>query len=652
MASLFINYRQNDEGWVLALDEHLSGRFGSDVVFRDAKSIRAGDDYVRRLLEGVRRASLLLAVIGPNWLDARELDGSRKLERPNDWVRRELAEAFTYGVKVIPILVSGAAAPPEDELPSDIRQLARCQYLSLPKRSRSHDLTRLGDELVALDMDLHALEQRNRPVQPSHRPRPNAVPLTDHRRLVEALAQLPRMRNRSSHLLYLEAAAESLGDEAPADGSYGDEVVLWRLVGLLLARPAALWSFLDFVAADSQRDATELAHVMRIADTLVPRPLLTLEERRNLFRIVGDIEHDNLPEIYGKAFQGNAPLPPSDGVGLQRIIEHLEQLVSSPAFLPPVLRFLEYFAAELDQMTADALRGWIDDAAHRLVLDTDMIYRIRSAARSARISRKYLVIQLQPDGADPKLFLLTVWLQTSSGEDLPLAVLDEPKTLAEIRQFVDDLLSADTTRLLIGGEEELMVEFILPRDLVDHRVERWTFGGRYLPRPLGTEFPVVIRSWERLSDPLLHGRWKRKWETLQNVNGRPVDDVVRILRGGSAERLGGGRDDGRPCLALAYPPAPRAAGDDEDEYAILLVSGTPVALWCREQRDPDLFEAELRGLLAQENVLALRERVLSLRQDAPRDKHDVNSHLGHTLTLFWDDPTRPPQSDMPLRAPA
>jgi hypothetical protein len=37
---------------------------------------------------------VLLAVIGPNWLDARDEHGNRRLDNPNDFVRIEIAAAL------------------------------------------------------------------------------------------------------------------------------------------------------------------------------------------------------------------------------------------------------------------------------------------------------------------------------------------------------------------------------------------------------------------------------------------------------------------------------------------------------------------------------------------------------------------------------
>jgi hypothetical protein len=95
---VFINYRGDDSySYGALLHAELSRRFGADLAFLDSESIPPGADYVEQLLGRVRRAAVLLAVIGRRWLTAEGRNGVRSLDDPADWVRRELVEAFAAG---------------------------------------------------------------------------------------------------------------------------------------------------------------------------------------------------------------------------------------------------------------------------------------------------------------------------------------------------------------------------------------------------------------------------------------------------------------------------------------------------------------------------------------------------------------------------
>jgi WD40 repeat protein/uncharacterized protein YjbI with pentapeptide repeats/3',5'-cyclic AMP phosphodiesterase CpdA len=169
MPGVFINYRVEDEAYAAALlDRELSDWFGPERVFRASRSIHPGDDYLDELLDNLRRCSVLLAVIGREWLDVLDSAGRLRLYQEQDWVRREIAEAFRCGLRVIPILVADVDLPAEDDLPASIARLARCQYLRLHHRNVPHDIARLVDELTGLVPDLATAraERQLRPDRP------------------------------------------------------------------------------------------------------------------------------------------------------------------------------------------------------------------------------------------------------------------------------------------------------------------------------------------------------------------------------------------------------------------------------------------------------------------------------------------------------
>lgn len=150
--SVFISYRGEDShSYGALLFSELSRRFGEKFVFLDCESIPAGVDFVEEILTRVRSAWALLVIIGPRWLITADSDGRRRIDNPSDWIRRELAEAFAAGVRVIPILTEDVEIPTESALPADIAPLSRCQYRRLRHRDPTSDLARIVADLGALD---------------------------------------------------------------------------------------------------------------------------------------------------------------------------------------------------------------------------------------------------------------------------------------------------------------------------------------------------------------------------------------------------------------------------------------------------------------------------------------------------------------------
>ncbi|HEV3361700.1 MAG TPA: toll/interleukin-1 receptor domain-containing protein [Pseudonocardiaceae bacterium] len=149
MAKIFVNYRGGDgQNSADLLKYALSEKFGADEVFLAPNMIKPGSDFERELLRGVRACEVLLAVVGPNWLTATNAAGARAIEADGDWVRREIAEAFASGARVVPVLLDNATRLTDAALPDDIERLRRCQYLRLRHADFQSDLNRIVAELA------------------------------------------------------------------------------------------------------------------------------------------------------------------------------------------------------------------------------------------------------------------------------------------------------------------------------------------------------------------------------------------------------------------------------------------------------------------------------------------------------------------------
>ena len=88
-------------------------------------SIEPGLDFVSILEEWVTSCDVLLALIGPRWLESADQDGQLRLQDPNDFVRIEIRSALEHGQRVILVLVDDAKMPRADQLPEDLRALGR-----------------------------------------------------------------------------------------------------------------------------------------------------------------------------------------------------------------------------------------------------------------------------------------------------------------------------------------------------------------------------------------------------------------------------------------------------------------------------------------------------------------------------------------------
>ena len=172
ICQVFINYRIEDTGPVAKhLAEDLRRVFGETAVFLDHERLEGGEEWPSRLRSAIAGSTVVLALIGRDWLSLQGSYGVRRLDEPNDWVRQELEAAFSEGKVVVPVVVDGAPIPPEAAfagIPS-LRQLASCQAMQLRTRDRQTDIT----ALVRL-LELRGLRPEASQRAPVPKPRPFA----------------------------------------------------------------------------------------------------------------------------------------------------------------------------------------------------------------------------------------------------------------------------------------------------------------------------------------------------------------------------------------------------------------------------------------------------------------------------------------------
>ncbi|MEM9090789.1 MAG: toll/interleukin-1 receptor domain-containing protein [Cyanobacteria bacterium P01_F01_bin.53] len=161
--SIFISYRRSDSGDLTGrIHDRLVDHFGRGAVFQDVDAIPYGVDFQAYLNERVGKARVVLAVIGPAWLET--LLAREKLARAEtadlDWVRLELETAIAHNIPVIPVLAGGVTMPSAEQLPDDLRSLATFHSaLARPNPDFHVDMNRLVHRLEELGFEKLGLER-------------------------------------------------------------------------------------------------------------------------------------------------------------------------------------------------------------------------------------------------------------------------------------------------------------------------------------------------------------------------------------------------------------------------------------------------------------------------------------------------------------
>jgi hypothetical protein len=155
---IFISYRRDDSSSEAGrLADAIRNRFGGDSVFVDTSDTRLGQAWPAVLRAAVEDAAVVVAVIGPDWILARDQYGRRRIDDPDDWVRREIRLALERGKTIVPLLVRLPRMMPADALPSDIAELPSRQAYAIRGESWTHDV-----ELVLRELERHVAVQEAR----------------------------------------------------------------------------------------------------------------------------------------------------------------------------------------------------------------------------------------------------------------------------------------------------------------------------------------------------------------------------------------------------------------------------------------------------------------------------------------------------------
>src|ERR1700691_1055847 len=109
MADIFISYRREDsQSATDRISDHLARSFWRESLFKDVDKVPYGVDFRTQIEAEIRRSNVMLVIIGPGWLSAKDPHGNRRLDDPDDFVHSEIVSAINLKRAIIPVLVEDA----------------------------------------------------------------------------------------------------------------------------------------------------------------------------------------------------------------------------------------------------------------------------------------------------------------------------------------------------------------------------------------------------------------------------------------------------------------------------------------------------------------------------------------------------------------
>jgi hypothetical protein len=139
---VFLSYRRSDShDAATRLRQTFQEHVGARWSFQDVEDIKAGRIWRDEIRENLRKARVVLVLIGPTWLTAMR----ERVEGGDvDVLRQEIVAALARkGRRVVPVLIHGATLPPKSALPLEVQPLLDRQVFALRDTSWDVDVDRL-----------------------------------------------------------------------------------------------------------------------------------------------------------------------------------------------------------------------------------------------------------------------------------------------------------------------------------------------------------------------------------------------------------------------------------------------------------------------------------------------------------------------------
>lgn len=314
------------------------------------------------------------------------------------------------------------------------------------------------------------------------------------------------------------------------------------------------------------------------------------------------------------------------------------------------MTFVELLARQCGDALGAELMAWNDAQAQHL-RQVAALGRLR-AARPAPVGTDlplHLMILIENDLLGRDRYLISHWRQDDPLEWPPARGETRIEAFDDLEFVIDDLVTA-AEAAWSGHQGEVALEFVLPRALLNLPVDQWFRERRSSdPRPLALDYPIVIRSLERMISPQWHRVWRAKWRALvEDVSGARIY-IADPADADQPYRVAVALKD-QQVVSMMLSRAPAADAGPHDELSAALRAGLPAVLWSRQDGDPDALHEVVTHLGQRSGLKDLPQRVLVARQDALRALDQaVNPDVIRNLVIMWDNPSRLVYLDQPPR---
>lgn len=366
------------------------------------------------------------------------------------------------------------------------------------------------------------------------------------------------------------------------------------------------------------------------------------------------IDRNNLYERAKQAYYQCRPKNWLDSVAdsLSKILLDLKEFPDDENGYHPILKFTALLTndSQLSEPICDQFKKLGESHAGDYGLDPSKFEEMCKSLKTTSQSdyRSYLMVQIRPSQQNSDRYFVEAWFipnsseyQSDTGSGCQYLDLEEKGDkaylLEEIPVVIQELLNL-SGNYIKDCPQEPIIEFFLSTDLLNQDIDCWEIeDSDNLFVPIGFEYQVVVRSYERLLPRYYRHLpvWKQKWDNLKQFGDTVCADL--FVSGDKDWRELMVQLESESVFGVMLTKAPDLGKGSP--ISVIQRTATPIAVWTRSDLENIDSQEQIKELL-QCLVNTLRLAVQEKRKNAfvlPRDRD-----LGHHLSLLWEDPYRLP----------
>jgi len=160
---IFISYRRKDsEGVTGRIYDRLKIPFTERKLFIDVDNISPGQNFRKAVQEKVSECDILLAIVGPQWLNIKDINGNRRIDDPEDLVRAEISSALNRNIHILPVLIGNALMPDKNSLPVELKPFSDLNAIEISHSRFDSDIQRLTKSISEILKIIGAEKDRSK----------------------------------------------------------------------------------------------------------------------------------------------------------------------------------------------------------------------------------------------------------------------------------------------------------------------------------------------------------------------------------------------------------------------------------------------------------------------------------------------------------